>query len=85
MNYNKAQEKPNMKWSEIMTVQLMVAGHLAANGDITKEQFDSFAELLNTTTVVCQDKELSEAYLENAKARGLHFDEALKPIKEMLC
>lgn len=85
MNYNKAQEKPDMKWADILTVQLLAANTLKEGGDITKAQFDSFAELLNTTTVVCQDKELVRLYLERAKAKGLHLDKILKPFKEILC
>ncbi len=85
MDYNKAQEKPDMKWADILTVQLLAANTLKEGGDITKEQFDSFAELLNTTTVVCQDKELARLYLERAKAKGLHINEILKPFKEILC
>lgn len=85
MDYSKAQEKPDMKWADILTVQLLAANTLKEGGDITKEQFESFVELLNTTTVVCQDKKLARLYLEYAKAKGLHFDEALKPFKEILC
>lgn len=85
MDYKKAHEKPTMCWADIMTVQLLAANTLKQGGDITKEQFDSFAELLNTTTVVCQNEELSRLYLERAKAKGLHIDKALEPIKNMLC
>ena len=85
MDYSKAQEKPDMKWAGILTVQLLAANTLKLGGDITKEQFESFVELLNTTTVVCQDKKLARLYLERAKAKGLHLDEILKPFKEILC
>lgn len=85
MDYKKAHEKPNMCWADIMSIQLLAVKHLEQGGDITKEQFNSFAELLNTATVVCQDKELSEAFLKKAHAHGLHIDEALEPIKNMLC
>lgn len=85
MDYSKAQEKPDMKWTDILTVQILAANTLKLGGDITKEQFESFVELLNTTTVVCQDEELSRLYLERAKAKGLHIDKALEPIKDMLC
>lgn len=85
MDYQKAHEKPTMCWADIMTVQLLAVKHLQEGGDITKEQFDSFSELLNTATVVCQDEELATAFLKKARAHGLHIDSALEPVKNMLC
>lgn len=85
MDYKKAHQKPTMCWADIMTIQLLAIKHLEKGGDITKEQFQSFSELLNTATVVCQDEELAPLFLKKARAHGLHIDEALKPIKNILC
>ncbi len=75
MELVKAKEIPTISWGDIATVGYVGAKMMEQAGDITKAEFDIFAELLGVTLCACTDEKVSTEFIELAKKNGLHYND----------
>lgn len=61
MELAKAEKIPTISWGDIATVGYVAAKMMESAGDITKKEFDSFAELLGVALCVCADENLAQS------------------------
>lgn len=75
MELVKAEKIPTISWGDIATVGYVAAKMMESAGDITKKEFDSFAELLGVVLCACADEKLSTELIDFAKKNGLHYND----------